>query len=278
MNPHKFSTLNKLLRVTAFVQRFVKRITKRSCATTVVGSELSADELKEAKSNWIKAVQLAQFHPKLSVLQAGNRKPTPRISQFGLFLDSDNVIRYQGRLGNSTLQLASENPILLSAVHHFVDLLIQEIHLNTNHSGTTEVVSILREEYWIFRARQAVKRILHKCVTCKRFEGLPYASVNPPDLPLEHVSEDPPFSHTGIDFAGPLYIHNDNEDKSKVYICLFTCASTRAVHLELIFSLNVTSFLLAFRRFVGRHGLPNTLLSDNAKTFRAALKEVCNNS
>ena len=97
-------------------------------------------------------------------------------------MDLDKIIRCRGRLGNSTLQLNSKNPILLSASHYFVELLILEVHLNTNHSGTTEVVSILREEYWILKARQSVKRILRKCVTCKRFEGLPYAPVNPPDL------------------------------------------------------------------------------------------------
>ena len=62
---------------------------------------------------------------------------------------------------------------------------------------------------------------------------------------------------------------------SKRHICLFTCASTRAVHLELTLNLNVPSFLLAFRRFVGQRGLPNTLLSDNAKTFHVAAKEIC---
>ena len=53
-----------------------------------------------------------------------------------------------------------------------------------------------------------------------------------------------------------------------------TCASTRAIHLELIRGLNVDSFLLAFQRFVGRRGLPATLLSDNATTFRSSSKEI----
>ena len=86
------------------------------------------------------------------------------------------------------------------------------------------------------------------------------------DLPSESVSEDPPFSHTRLDFAGPLYI-NSNGQPEKVYICLYTCAATRAVHLELLRDLGVESFLLSFRRFVGRRGLPATLISDNAKTF-----------
>jgi len=51
-------------------------------------------------------------------------------------------------------------------------------------------------------------------------------------------------------------------------------ASTCAIHLELTHGLNVSSFLLAFRRFVGQHGLPATLFSDNAKTFKSGSKEV----
>ena len=62
--------------------------------------------------------------------------------------------------------------------------------------------------------------------------------------------------------------------ETKSYICLFTCASTRAVHLELTHGLDVNSFLLAFRRFVGRRGLPATIISDNATTFRSSAKEL----
>ena len=111
-----------------------------------------------------------------------------------------------------------------------------------------------------------MKGIVKACVVCRRIEGHPYASSPAAELPSERVSEDPPFSHSGIDFAGPLYIHS-NGQQEKTYICLFTCAATRAVHLELVRDLGVESFLLCFRRFVGRRGLPATLISDNAKTF-----------
>ena len=50
--------------------------------------------------------------------------------------------------------------------------------------------------------------------------------------------------------------------------------STRALHLELVESLMIDSFLCAFRRFSARRGLPRKLVSDNAKTFKAASKEV----
>ena len=54
---------------------------------------------------------------------------------------------------------------------------------------------------------------------------------------------------------------------TKAYIILFTCAATRAVHLELVSDLTSQTFLNAFRRFTSRQGLPQIMLSDNATTF-----------
>ena len=113
-------------------------------------------------------------------------------------------------------------------------------------------------------------------MTCRRIEGPPYSSSSSPDLPPERVSEDPPFSHTGVDFVGPLYL-NDTQgtsDQEKAYVCLFTCAAMRAVHLELTRDMGVENFLLALRRFASRKGLPATLISDNAKTFKSSDKKV----
>ena len=55
-----------------------------------------------------------------------------------------------------------------------------------------------------------------------------------------------PFQATGVDFIGALYIRGP-EDEMKVYVCLFTYAGTRAVHLEVVTDLSVETFLLALR-------------------------------
>ena len=103
----------------------------------------------------------------------------------------------------------------------------------------------------------------------------PFTAPASPDLPTDRVYEGLPFTYTGIDFAGPLHLNSATpENRSKAYCCLFTCASTRAVHLELTDSLTVTSFLQAFRRFVSRRGLPAKLLTDNAKTFKSVSVDV----
>ena len=53
----------------------------------------------------------------------------------------------------------------------------------------------------------------------------------------------------------------------KAYICLFTCATSRALHLELTPSLETITFTRAMKQFFVRRGFPCMLLSDNAKTF-----------
>ena len=65
----------------------------------------------------------------------------------------------------------------------------------------------------------------------------------PPPLLKVRVTESPPFSVSGVDFTGAVYV-KDGEGERKVYICLFTCAATRAVHLEVIVDLSVDTFLL----------------------------------
>ena len=44
-----------------------------------------------------------------------------------------------------------------------------------------------------------VKKVLKFCVICNKLEGVPYSSVAPPDLPTFRTSDEPPFSHTGVD-------------------------------------------------------------------------------
>jgi len=60
----------------------------------------------------------------------------------------------------------------------------------------------------------------------------------------------------------------------KCYVCLFTCAVTRAVHLELVTDLSARSFLLAFRRFAARRGPVSVMYSDNAQTFRCVERHL----
>ena len=60
----------------------------------------------------------------------------------------------------------------------------------------------------------------------------------------------------------------------KRYGCLFTCLAARAVHIEVVYSLDTDGFINAFRRFVRLRGCPTTIFSDNDTNFRAGEKEL----
>jgi len=70
-----------------------------------------------------------------------------------------------------------------------------------------------------------------------------------------------------------LYIKESNGEQ-KAYICLFTCASARAIHLEIVTDLSAETFLLGFRQFAGCRSIPSVMLSDNASTYVAAMEEL----
>lgn len=276
----RYSSYNKLLRVTAYILQFKYLLQRsqtkqsRQVPPVVLKNRFTGEDTNTAEVLWIRSIQAKLFSVELTYLSSkSNQIPPARVSQFGLFLDDLSLLRCKGRINSSQLTTTSKNPILLPAKHPWVGLLIRHVHQEIKHSGTADTLSTIRERYWILKGRQTVKKIIRSCITCNKLEGLPYSSVIPPDLPHVRSSDDPPFSHTGIDFAGPLFVKSENKS-DKAYVCLFTCASTRAIHLELTSDLSVSSFLLLFRRFVSRRGLPVTLISDNAKTFRAATKEV----
>jgi len=88
---------------------------------------------------------------------------------------------------------------------------------------------------------------------------------DPPPLVQSHVRHADPFTVTGVDYTGALYVRAP-QGECKAYICLFTCVVSPALHLEVVLDLTTESFLQAFRRFTGRRSVPKLLISDNGFT------------
>lgn len=270
MDLRRWNSKLKLLRVTATVLKFIHLLKSKDRAK--VSKDLMSDELREAECLWIRSIQRKCFPEEHKQLQKDKVIVYKR--QFQLFFNDQKLICGKGHLGNANLPMPMKSPVLLPTKHHFTELLIRECHKLVHHNGISETLTCLRQNYWIFRGREAVKRIVRQCTICRRYKGKPYSGPLVPDLPTERVSEDPPFNNTGIDFAGPLYVRDGGRTDSKAYICLFTCASTRALHLEVTDGMTAATFLLAFRRFCSRRGVPSLVMSDNAKTFKHCAKEV----
>ena len=106
--------------------------------------------------------------------------------------------------------------------------------------------------------------------------GVALQDTIPPPLPLFRVLEGPTFTFTCVDFAGPLYVKSSPpcKEDNKMWICLFICAVTGAVHLEVVADLSVSTYIRCLKRFVSRRGLPHKIVSDNEKTFQGAANVI----
>nr|XP_042913510.1 uncharacterized protein K02A2.6-like [Parasteatoda tepidariorum] len=264
----RYSSYTKLLRVTAWILRFVY-----NCKTQQhITHELNCNEIEKAKNYWIQTVQNQCFSAEINALKA--ELPLPKkskISCFNPFLE-DNYLRLGGRLQFSNISSDTRHPLLLDGKHYFVHLLIQHTHIRLHHLGVCIFLSELRSTFWILRGRQAIKQVIHKCLPCKLSKAKYGKQIEAP-LPPERLVPSSPFTTTGIDFAGPVNIRC-LKSRDTAYITLCTCATTRALHIELVSDLPTDKFLLALQRFVGRRGLPHTIYTDNATTFHAANKDL----
>ena len=274
---NSFSSITRLCRVTAYMLRFVRNLkNKIHCVERSYYGSLEAEEIQAARHIWIMSVQAESFPRELkSLKEKTSDRNLPYLAQFGLFIDEKGVLRCRGRIEKSQLPEVTCHPALMPTRHHLSDLIVKEAHYYVFHSGVRATLTAVRERYWIPRGREVVKRVIRPCIVCVKHAGKPFVRPPEPCLPSERVEDAPPFANTGVDLAGPFFVLNKtstSQTTDKTYICLFTCAATRAVHLELIDSCSAETFLRAFRRFVSRRGLPRKMMSDNAKNFKRSAK------
>lgn len=92
------------------------------------------------------------------------------------------------------------------------------------------------------------------------------------NLPADRLREGRPFRVCGVDFCGPFYVSYRIRGRPpvKMYVAVFVCFASKAVHLDLVTDLSTDAFLNVFKRFIGRRGLPETIYSDNATNFVGA--------
>ena len=275
-----FGRLARLLRYTAHILRAFGNATADSLGRPELRRDgaLSATELSLARNYWFRYIQLLSFGGELEELRKKGRVlHTSSLATLNPFLDpSDGLIKLRGRTeASNDLNYSPSLPILPGKtangeVNHFIALLVRDAHLRLLHTGVRDTLVELRETCWILRGRQVVKQVLKTCVPCNRIQRKPFEQSTAP-LPTDRCSFAPPFEITGLDYAGPFYL---NDSDTKAWMCLFTCAVTRAVHLELVNDLTTSRFLLALDRFIGRRGLCRVIYSDNARTFKRAAREI----
>ena len=264
----RFSSLNKLERVTALVYKFIDKRLQRE-----VGDDLHY-RLKSRKY-WIHCIQKQHFSNEIAYLlnPQTNQLVPNLINNLNLFVDKECILRAKGRLSKSTaISFDVANPIMLPKDSFFSELVVRDFHERCKHLGVASTLNRLRTcGYWLPKGRMVIKRILSECILCKKINAFPFRYPKRTDFVGDRVNFSRAFEHTGVDYTGHFFIKIGNETR-KFYLIVFTCLNIRAVHLELVPSMTSSDFLLSFIKFCNLYGTPASLYSDNASTFSQASK------
>ena len=253
------SSWHRLKRKIAWLLKIKNRLLKRKESNEIMKSDLENAELvlltylqKQSFPNELKALSQSSPVPKQSSL-----------SKLNPFLDENGLMRVGGRLRNlENNNFAENHPVIIPKQHHVSRLIIRHVHENVGHLGREMTLASLREHFWIIHANSASRHILKKCVICRKQEGKTGEQIMA-DLPKDRLQGDhAPFTNVGVDYFGPFYVAR-GRGTEKRYGVIFTCLESRAMHLEVAYSLDTSSFLNVLRRFISRRGQPQLIRSDN---------------
>ena len=204
---------------------------------------------------------------------------TSCIHRLSPWLDNKGLIRMAGRLANSGLPWCTANPLILPSSSSLSRAIVLHYHHQCHHQGATITRSaITNAGFHITGGSRLVKSILHKCVMCRRLRGKAQEQ-KMSNLPAVRVTPSPPFTNVGVDLFGPFHIKDTiatrrHNSTSKMWGCVFTCLSSRAVHFEALASLDASSFLNALTRFCAIRGYPCLIRSDRGGNFVSASKKL----
>jgi hypothetical protein len=242
---------------------------------------LTSDEITIAKTRLLIFQQKCTFSAEFKCLKKG--KPLPArhwmlsLSPFISNEEADptkpaqELIRVGGRISRAQININQQHPILLTKCH-LVDLIIHKTHRENCHSGPTLTDRLIREQLWVPSMKSRIQKIIRSCTACVRWRASTGTQAMA-DLPADRLNPAPIFQTTGVDLAGPFMVKASSlrfDTLIKVWVAVFVCMVSKAVHLEVVADLSTKAFLDAFSRFTGRRNCPTKLWSDNGTNFCGA--------
>lgn len=295
LNPSRFesfsswrSLLRTVSRLIHITSSFKKECSKRDCRGWHLCKNLCPAELSKAKTVIIHSLQHQAFPEVFACIQANKEIPKQsRLQRLSPYLDNSGCLRVGGRLSKADLENDERNPLIIPGHHHITTLLIRHYHEQVQHQGRHFTEGAVRSAgLWIIGGKRCISALIHSCITCRKLRWRT-ESQKMADLPVDRLSTDPPFSYVGVDVFGPWTVASrrtrGGSASSKRWAVIFSCMGTRAVHFEVIESMDSSSFINALRRFFSIRGPVKQFRSDCGTNFLGACKELgidskhCNN-
>lgn len=206
---NQYSNWSKLIRVTAYVCRFVincrsslhKQYSYRTDSLIIV-------ELDENKIFWLRQAQIQDFKSEMNSLQ--QEKEVGRrsyLKSLNPHFDGCKLIRVGGRLPYAPIPEHQKCLIVLSSRNPIVKMLFQYKHIRLLHIGPQGILTHIHRIYWPIKGRNLACQTVHKCVTCFLSKPLMLQPVMAP-LPPVRVTQCQVFEKAGVDLCGPINIRS----------------------------------------------------------------------
>ena len=251
---------NKIVRVAEIVKSFLEKKLKFK-------SPLSGQELL------IRDAQREALPDVISTLNRGDSlNENNSLEKLAPFLTDTGIIRVGGRLDRANIAFDQRHPYLIPASHPISVAILAHFHGETGHQGRHLTHGAIRQEgFHLENGKGLIKQFISNCVMCRRLRGK-LASQKMADLPIDRLEPSPPFSYCGLDVAGPWKVKRGrhtraNTGTQKVWVLLFTCMGSRAIHVEILTSLDTPSFQNALTRFIAVRGTCKRFRSDQGRNF-----------
>ena len=171
------------------------------------------------------------------------KKVSP-ISTLSPFIDPDGLLRSIGRISRLTeLEFKNKYPIILDGRHPLVKLFVAHQHNKHEHQSIDYLRFVIQIEYAILKLRSLLRNIELNCKNCLKRK---LKTITPllSDLPIERLGyRQAPFNNCGVDYFGPFHV-TIRRSSEKRWAFLFTCLTTRAIHIEVVPSMDSSSCVM----------------------------------
>ena len=204
--------------------------------------------------------------------QKSRLKEIRALKRYRPSVDKKGALCIEGWLDRSPdILFEAKHTFILPSRHFLTRLVILYYHNRNWHSGIQHTLLSSRQKFWITNGRASVRRYLRECSVCVINKARPIRQLM--SACHLHVLQliKKLFFHCGSDYFGP-FIFIEGKSQRKAWGLLFTCMSSRAVHVKLVTSLSLSEFVLAFNRFIDLRGPVSKMYLDNGTTFQAASK------
>ncbi|XP_075258504.1 uncharacterized protein LOC142350541 [Convolutriloba macropyga] len=268
----KYSSYPKLLRIVAYVLRILPR---HATYRSVDGNIVEPEEVTAAEKK-LQLLTQAESFPIELMQRRSSKKISKRIpiAAYSPFVGPGGLLRSSGRIKRFTdLEFSLKLPIILDGRHPLVYIFLRHMHLNNHHEGNDYLRALVQQQYAVLKLRSILRSIRFNCVLCRIRRTKPVQPMMA-DLPSERLAfQCPPFTNVGLDYFGPFHV-TIRRSSEKRWGFLLNCLTTRAVDVEIAYSMDTNSCVMGIERFIARHGMPLVICSDNGTNFVSTEKEL----